>query len=551
MKKLTVTLILTACIIILAQAQNFRTIPDLGGVSTVMAGYPFNMSYGYSRTATIYNKADIGGSGNIYKIAVVANAEITETLIPIVIKFKYSSTAAWGGTGSYAALSTGATTVYSGGYHFTSGVNYITLQTPFNFSFNVNHLIVFFELNYGGTGSTSPISFVNKPIDSNVDYLTHFWSSNNTAPTTDGMLIDYQPMILLYFDAPEKPFSMTSEPDCNGNNISWQKNTANDMVIVVSKMGSSVVNGPQCFGNYTEGDSLGFGSYVVYEGSATAAEHTPVAQGQLFNYKAWSFNSNKVFSELDISSSVLSAYDQPYLQYFDGGVGLPLGWVGSMTVIPDHGATDQGLSAQLQIPNVEKSVSTPVFCNIGSNTILEFAYRLVNITGYPSTATPTSEMDSITVSVSTDNGHNYTKVYYITPGNHIATTAFATEQISLSTYSGDGVKIKFRCKRGTGEYFVDFDDVKIHDATGIETSEENVLKIYPNPASSEIFITIPDGVTGKNLCSVYNLSGMLCQSVVFQGNGYERLDVSALQAGIYCIMVTNSQSTYHTKFFKF
>lgn len=550
MKKFMITLFLITFSAIFVQAQNYKTVPDMGGATSVMASYPFNMNYGYSRTATIYNKADIGGSGNIYKIAVVTNAAMTETTIPIVIKFKYSSTATWGGTGTYAALSTGATTVYSGGYHFSSGINYITLQTPFTFTFNVNHLIVFFELNYGGTGSASPISFVNKPIDSNVDYLTHFWASNNSAPTTNGTLIDYQPLMVLFFDAPAKPFSMTSETGCNGNNVSWQKNTANDMVIVVSKLGGAVVNGPQCFGNYTAGDSLGYGSYVVYAGSALTALHAPVLPGQVYNYRAWSYTTSKVFSELDVTNSLLSAYNQPYLHNFDGGSGLPNGWVGSMTVIPGHGVTDQGLSAQLQSPNVEKNVSAPVICNIGASTILEFAYRIVNITAYPATATPTSAMDTISVSVSTDNGHNYTNVYNITPGNHTATTAFTTLQIPLGTYSGDGIKIKFRCKRGSGEYFVDIDDFKVMDAVGILENNKDLLFVYPNPVINELSIDLSSFDDENISGAIYDVNGKLCLKYKNLKNAPVMIDVSALHAGVYFIHIAGNSKAFGSRFLK-
>jgi hypothetical protein len=549
MKKFTLTVFLMSFTWICIHAQNFKAIPDLGSTTTVMTRYPFNMSYGYSRVATIYNKADIGGSGTIYKIALITDAAMTETSVPIVIKFKYSSTPAWGGTGTYATLSSGATTVYSGGYHFNSGVNYITLQTPFNFTFNVNHLIVFFEIDYGGSGSTSPISFVNKPIDSSVDYLTHSWTSNNSAPTTNGMLIDYQPLMLLYFDAPSKPISIAAEAACNENNISWQKNVANDMVIVISKLGSVVVNGPQCFENYTAGDSLGFGSYVVYAGgAATTSMHTPVMEGQMYHYRAWSFNTNKVFSELDVTSSALSAYDQPYLQDFDGGAGLPLGWTGSMAVMPSHGATNQGMTAQLQFPTVEKSISTPVYCNINGNTVLKFAYRIVNITGYPATATPTNEMDSIKISVSTDNGHTYTSLYNITSANHTPSSAYVTLQIPLSGYIGDGIKLQFKCKRGSGSYFVDIDNFQLFDATGIEQLNINTVQLFPNPTSGELFINITDN--GTNVCQVYNIAGALCQSEVLQGNGISKLDVSQLKAGIYYLRVSNQKTSYHAKFAK-
>jgi hypothetical protein len=536
MKRFTFTIVLTVCMAFLLNAQNFRVIPDLTGVTTVLNKYPFDASFGYSRTAVIYNKTDIGGSGSIYKIGYSVTTACPDS-IPIVIKFKYSATPAWGGTGSYASLSTGATTVFQGKVKFNTGFNNIILQTPFNFSYNVNHLIIFTEVNYGATGSTTPPVFVCKPIDSSVDYFSHYWANNNSAPTGDGTLIDYQPLTILYFTAPVKPFSISGSAACNSNTLTWMQNAASDMVLIVGKAGTNTFT-PTCFANYAAGDTVATNTVVVYAGSALTAPHTPVNPGTLYNYRAWSFNTSKIFSELNETASVLSAYNAPYSANFDGGSGLPSGWSGSMTVLPDHGVLDQALVAELQPPNVEKSVSTPVFCSINATSILEFAYRIVNISGYPGTATPANEIDTIFVQISTDAGHNYTTEYYITPGNHVAATTFETIQVPLGAYAGEGINVHFSCTRGSGSYFVDIDDFRIYDPLGIENLEENLITMYPNPTSNgQITIDLSAFTEDSPSIEIFNIAGTKVISEQAIAGASNTVNVQNLPAGIYAVII--------------
>lgn len=549
MKRIIFTCLLACCLTFMIQAQNYRTLPDFGGTLSVLSTYPFDLNYGYTRTAVIYNKADIGGSGNIIRIAYVTTTAFPDS-IPVVVKFKYSATAAWGGTGTYAALSTGATTVFQGKVKFASGVNYIDLQTPFNYTFNVNHLIIFTECNYGGTGSASPLSFVCKNIDSDVSYLSHFWGADNTPPSSNGQLIDYQPLVILYFDSPTQPFSISGSTDCNGNNLSWQQNVANDKVLVVAKAGTNTFS-PLCFTNYAAGDSVGNGAVVVYSGSvATAALHGPLDPGTVNNYKAWSYTTSLVYSENNITTSVLSAYNAPHTADFDGGSGLPNGWSGSMVIVQDHGNVDQGLVAELQPPSVEKNVSTPVFCSIGANTILEFDYRIVDISGYPSTATPVSQFDTIRVSVSTDNGHNYTPVYYIIPSNHTSSTAFASLQIPLGAYAGDGVKIQFRCKRGSGSYYVDIDNFSIYDYSGIASSNSYENMLYPNPANDMLTVDL-SAISGEvPRITLFSITGQMMMNQMAEGNGITVLNLEDLPSGMYSVLIRSNSIQLVKKFVK-
>lgn len=545
MKKITIFLILAA-LAFLIKAQNYVVVPELGGVTTVFASYPFNISDGYGRTGTIYNKAHIKGSGTINKISMYCPTSQVSITQNIVIKFKYSSSIAWGGTTTYANSSAGATTVYNASHVFAPGKNDFVLTSPFNYTQASGNLIIFVESSYGGAGSSSSLTFICKPIDSSTEFYSLYWGSDNNPPSTDGFLIDYQPLIVLWFDAPTQPLSISGEAECGQNQLSWQQNGAANNVLVVGKAGS-LTWAPSCFEVYNTGDVLTNGADVVYFGSAVSAPHlaNPATN---YNYLAFSATDQKVYSEQSTSIMLASAYNQPYTTDFDGGSSLPNAWTGTFSVMTGHGKTDQGIVAQLESPNIVKSVATPVFCNITANTIAAFSYRIVNIAGYPATATAATEIDSITVLASTDNGHHNTNIFSITNLSHVSGLNFVDVQVPLGAYAGEDVKLTIRCKRGTGEYFVDIDDFMVKDATAINENKNDLLQIYPNPVSSEIFIDLSNFTPGKYNAKIFDLQGKVCMDINELKNEKVHLDISHLRSGMYFIQVATGEINYSSKF---
>jgi hypothetical protein len=74
-----------------------------------------------------------------------------------------------------------------------------------------------------------------------------------------------------------------------------------------------------------------------------------------------------------------------------------------------------------------------------------------------------------------------------------------------------------------------------------QTTGQNALGIYPNPAKDRITLSLPDGMSPTNVhISVYDMRGNVIRET--QGAGTKiTMDVSTLPAGLYFIRVTDGE----------
>jgi hypothetical protein len=72
---------------------------------------------------------------------------------------------------------------------------------------------------------------------------------------------------------------------------------------------------------------------------------------------------------------------------------------------------------------------------------------------------------------------------------------------------------------------------------------EKIIKIYPNPASSFLYIESPDQISEVR---IYNMMGQ-CGLKVEIGNLEGKVDVSGLEEGIYFIEVVAGEKTWKNK----
>jgi hypothetical protein len=164
------------------------------------------------------------------------------------------------------------------------------------------------------------------------------------------------------------------------------------------------------------------------------------------------------------SYSLVTALALPYSQDFNAGTTLPTGWGGNMTVIANHGITgSNGLTRNLYSGVTSANSTTPIVGLITATTQLEFDYRIVNYSGYPSTGTAIGASDIYNIRISTDDGATYTTVYTINQANHVVSTNFANVIVPLGAYAGYNGVIKFDLQWGTGDYYFDIDNVLLRE----------------------------------------------------------------------------------------
>jgi len=167
--------------------------------------------------------------------------------------------------------------------------------------------------------------------------------------------------------------------------------------------------------------------------------------------------------------------------------------------------------------------------------------------------------DYVVFEVSTDNGNSwtpqcgkYTRPIDVTPAYTGFQDSWITEEISLSDYAGQTIKLRFRLTSDEavtydGFYFDDF-KVNILQNSVLATSDVTLspFRIYPNPVRSVLHIN-----TTKNNYSVqiFNNLGQLVLSKPDNG-GLQDLDVAALAQGAYLIRLESGDFTETQKFLK-
>jgi hypothetical protein len=86
---------------------------------------------------------------------------------------------------------------------------------------------------------------------------------------------------------------------------------------------------------------------------------------------------------------------------------------------------------------------------------------------------------------------------------------------------------------------------------GIEANEHNdVVQVYPNPATSELFVTLPESASGQVTLAILDLSGKtLYTTTVNTGvqNNVHRFELGELATGAYLLNVRSSQLNYQQK----
>jgi len=79
-------------------------------------------------------------------------------------------------------------------------------------------------------------------------------------------------------------------------------------------------------------------------------------------------------------------------------------------------------------------------------------------------------------------------------------------------------------------------DGTIEASTGLKTSENTAVGIYPNPGNGKITITLPEN--GQKEIKVYSLLGSLVYSQLTDQTSL-KLDLSNLNKGIYSLRIVN------------
>ncbi len=530
MKTITLTFIALFISLLTSAQLGPDVIYPKGDGNPTQKVYPFDGSYGYSYHASIYNKENIGVTGTIEQIAYFVAAPCNDS-VTVTIRLEEVNNAVFGGNNTFGIVSMNGTLVFQQKVLFNNtGWNYFNLDNDFDYDSSY-HLAVYISTAWGGTGPTTVPEFGCENITTATDYVALTWGQDNSFPTSMmSQLSYYRPVVLLKFDSPQPSIISGTLSDCGESVLTAAEFGVNDNLIVVYNY-TGTFDSPYCGQPYLSGDTLSDGSEIIYNGPTGQVIHTGIESNKTVYYKTWSYDEYLIYSATGNVDDLFSQRSIPFSTNFDGGPELPDGFSGGWENLINHGLTDQGVSAELTPAITVKHLYSPHFCGLTSNSILTFDYRIVNISGYPNTATPASEIDSINIKINDPISGDNVLIHSINPANHIASSDFVNVEIPIGAFTGGMTYLYFSAYSGTGSYFVDIDNFAITDPSAIDDNEQEMLNIYPNPASNNLNVVL----TEAGPVNIYDITGRIIIQVESNGNETLSIDISGLNSGFYLI----------------
>ncbi len=189
----------------------------------------------------------------------------------------------------------------------------------------------------------------------------------------------------------------------------------------------------------------------------------------------YTFNANtSVAGDGDAMNNTMTAATRlvtvtvgtPLTENFDAGTTLPSGWstVNTWTIGATHarGGSGNGIYKNIYSTAPNGTIQLPKAGSIATGDYFNFAYRIVEFNAYPATATSNaSNWGNIQIQVSSNCGSTYSTLATINNMNHISTTDWAAKAYSLSAYNGQNIIVRIVANWGTGDWFIDLDDISI------------------------------------------------------------------------------------------
>ncbi len=185
--------------------------------------------------------------------------------------------------------------------------------------------------------------------------------------------------------------------------------------------------------------------------------------GADFEIVAWTDLSDELNVLNDTTSNTFTTVDPDYLpiaEDFETAV-FPEGWIFSdFGIDAGHNNVSVVIYDNLYSGDQNYEVTTSVIGPINPGDSLTYDYRY---TDWSAGTNPTTlgEGDMLEIQISNDCGQNYTTVQTVDMDNHTPSVVMITNLVDLDAYAGEFIKIRFLATWGTGDYWIDLDNINI------------------------------------------------------------------------------------------
>ena len=139
----------------------------------------------------------------------------------------------------------------------------------------------------------------------------------------------------------------------------------------------------------------------------------------------------------------------------------PPGWFNSDNLVGiGHNNLSYVAYDNLYIGDQSFELISPITGPINPGDSLTFDYRYTDFSA-GTVATTLGNGDVLAVAISTDCGDSFTTVFTIDQNNHIPSNVMTNSLVDLNDYAGEYIQIRFQASWGTGDYWLDIDNINI------------------------------------------------------------------------------------------
>ncbi len=158
---------------------------------------------------------------------------------------------------------------------------------------------------------------------------------------------------------------------------------------------------------------------------------------------------------------IQTAFPKPLKEDFEDNA-VPATWThdGFIYAPDSHNNPTWVISDNLYSGDQDFTITTQRVGPIANGDSLTFDYRYVNWSA-GTTAKELSAGDSLKVQISNDCGESFETLFTIDTTNHVTSTDFAHIVLDISGYDGDAVTVRFMGTWGSGDYWLDLDNINI------------------------------------------------------------------------------------------
>lgn len=262
---------------------------------------------------------------------------------------------------------------------------------------------------------------------------------------------------------------------------------------------------------------------------------------------------------LAFSLNLFSADAQiyPYMENFDtmSSFTNPAGWtctVPGFQVYPNHGTSGtNGMTKQMTtLGSAADSVISPFLGPVNSVSAFAFDYRIMETNLYPNFAHTLSAGEKIEFYAV--SGPLSQLIATIDMTNHVTSTSWANIVFPMGAFAGNSGNIMIKVYRTTNDFFADFDNISLDDATGIaeEVKVNEQAMVFPNPSVNITELKIKGVASGKYSGELVSSNGTidLSNAMVIDQNENNRIQVPHLAPGFYLLKLNGFRNNYQIKF---